>query len=104
MNNYQALKDHFAEDARVIMAEGRGAQGMKVLVKGKPRMVVMFSNGDLLLQLPPPLVAGLIKEGKGEAYDPGTGKPMKDRVLIPVSRKQSWISLVELTIDSADEL
>lgn len=29
----------------------------------------------------------LVESGKGFPFDPGTGKPMKDRVLIPQSKK-----------------
>ena len=104
MDIYGSLKEQFANDPRVDIARGRGAQGMKVMVKGKPRMVVMFSKGDLLLQLPAVIVSEMIQAGEGEPYDPGTGRPIKDRILIPASNKQSWRALVGLTIESADGL
>jgi hypothetical protein len=37
----------------------------------------------------------MISMGEGESYDPGTGKPMKNWVLIPVSRKDSGIKYSE---------
>lgn len=37
----------------------------------------------------------LVESGKGFPFDPGTGKPMKDRVLIPQSKKDNWISICE---------
>jgi hypothetical protein len=104
MDVYESLKTHFADDDRVTINQGKGAQGMKVMVKGKPKMVVMFSKGDLLLQMPADLIAKLIADGKGELYDPGTGKAMKDRLLVPATKKRSWKKLVELTIESSPSL
>ena len=40
----------------------------------------------------------LIEEGKALPLDPGTGKPMKDRVLVPAAQKESWIVMAELSL------
>jgi len=88
---YAKLKDHFSKVDGVIVNAGRGAQGMKV---GK-KMFAMFLKGDLLLTMPPARVEELVAAGRGFAYDPGTGKPMKNRVLIPAAKKRSWIKLCE---------
>lgn len=50
---------------------------------------------DNLLRLSEERTRELIKTKKGLAHDPGTGKPMKDRVLVPASKKRSWIKLCE---------
>ena len=43
-----------------------------------------------------PQAASLSKPAKGtKGHDPGTGKPMKNRVIIPDSRKETWIDLCE---------
>lgn len=34
----------------------------------------------------------VIEVGDGVPYDPGTGKVMKNRVLIPASNKDTWIN------------
>jgi hypothetical protein len=88
---YAEVKAHFAEVAGVTVSSGRGAQGLKL---GK-RMFAMFYKGDLLVTLSPERVAALIAEGTGLAFDPGTAKTMADRVLVPASRREHWVSLCE---------
>ena len=88
---YASVKAHFEQVAGVTVNAGRGAQGIK---KGK-KMFAMFFKGDLLLTLPPERVEALIAAGRGLPYDPGTGKVMKNRLLIPAAKKRSWIKLCE---------
>ena len=59
------------------------------------KMFAMFHKGDLLLSLPPARVEEVIAAGRGLPFDPGTGKMMKNRVLIPAAKKRSWIKLCE---------
>jgi hypothetical protein len=91
---YDELKDHFRNNPNVVIAEGKGAQGLKY--KGK--MFAMFYKGDLTVKLKPENVKKLIENGKGLPHDPGTGKPMKDRILVPESRKDKWIDMCELSL------
>lgn len=88
---YASVKAHFENMAAVTVNAGRGAQGMKV--GGK--MFAMFYKGDLLLTLPPKRVETLIAARRGLPFDPGTGKMMKNRLLVPAARKRSWIKLCE---------
>ena len=84
---YEEIKEHFSTDGDVVVLSGRGAQGIK---RGK-KLFVMFLKGDLLVKLPAERVAEIVASGDGLAYDPGTGKPMRNAVLIPASRKDLWI-------------
>jgi hypothetical protein len=84
---YTEVKTHFANDPEVEVLSGRGAQG----IKRGGKMFVMFLKGDLLVKLPENRVKKVIDTGDGVPYDPGTGKFMKNRVLIPVSNKDKWI-------------
>lgn len=88
---YASVKAHFEKVAGVTVNTGRGAQGLKV---GK-KMIAMFSKGDILLKLKPERVDALIADGRGLPYDPGTGKVMKNMVLIPVAQQLLWIELCE---------
>ncbi len=88
---YAALKAHFATVSGVTVNAGRGAQGMKVGAK----MFAMFYRGDLLLTLPPARVQELVDAGQGLPFDPGTGKVLKNRILIPATKKRAWIRLCE---------
>ena len=69
MDVYQALRDHFADDSRVTVNSGKGAQGIKVKAKNKDKMVIMFSKGDLLLQMPPATIHELVGRKKGLPYE-----------------------------------
>lgn len=95
---YDEVKSHFQNRDGVTVNEGRGAQGIKVPVKGKEKMIIMFSKGDLLVQYSPERTAEIIEQGTGNAYDPGTGKPMKDRVLFLAKDKEDWIGHCEESI------
>ena len=88
---YAGLKQYFSKIDKVIVNEGKGAQGIKY--EGK--MFAMFYKGDLTLKFSPERVLELIKLGEGQPHDPGTGKPMKDRVLIPASKSDTWIKLTK---------
>lgn len=88
---YAQVKAHFEMVPGVTVNSGRGAQGLKV---GK-KMIAMFSKGDLLLKLPADRVDELVTSGRGLPYDPGNGKVLANYVLIPSSKKRSWIKLCE---------
>jgi hypothetical protein len=88
---YTDVKAHFADDPEVEVLKGRGAQG----IKRGGKMFVMFMKGDLVVKLPENRVKEVIDSVEGEPFDPGTGKPMKNRVLIPVSKKETWIKFCE---------
>ena len=91
---YNDLKDHFRGNPNVEIAEGKGAQGLK----HKGKMFAMFYKGDLTVKLKPDTVTRLIESGDTLPHDPGTGKPMKDRVLIPAENKANWINMCELSL------
>lgn len=88
---YAEVKKHFEADPDVEVLKGRGAQGMK---RGG-KMFVMFMKGDLVVKLPEKRVKAVIENGDGEPFDPGTGKPMKNRVLIRASKQDLWIKYCE---------
>jgi hypothetical protein len=92
---YDELKIFFRQIDDVVVSDGKGAQGIKY--HGK--MFAMFLKGDLLLKFSPERVVELIKSGKGIAHDPGTGKPMKDRILIPASKSKTWIPLSKESLE-----
>ncbi|MEM9400925.1 MAG: hypothetical protein AAGA44_00415 [Pseudomonadota bacterium] len=104
MDIYQSLKDHFADDGRVTVNQGKGAQGIKIKVKNKDKMIIMFSKGDLLLQMPPASVDELLSKGKGLPYEVSPGRVMKDRIVVPAAKKRSWKSLCERAIKESSGL
>ncbi len=88
---YVEVKAYFEEVEDAVVNAGKGAQGIKY--NGK--MFAMFYKGDLTLKFSPDRVQELIASGQALPHDPGTGKPMKDRVLIPADKKETWIGLTE---------
>ena len=91
---YESIKAHFRGNPNVEIAEGKGAQGLK----HNGKMFVMFYKGDLTVKLSPEHVRRLIDLGDGLPHDPGTGKPMRDRLLVPASKKDKWIDLCERSL------
>jgi hypothetical protein len=92
---YNDIKKYFRTNPDVEIAEGKGAQGLKHANK----MFAMFFKGDLTVKMKPGNVQKIISDGRGLPHDPGTGKPMKDRVLIPASMNISWIEMCKLSLE-----
>ena len=92
---YAAIKRHFTQVDSVVVNSGKGAQGIKY--EGK--MFAMFYKGDLSLKFSPERVLQIIESGQGGPLDSGTGKPMKDRVLILASNSNSWIDLTKESME-----
>ena len=88
---YADVKAHFDNDPDVEVLKGRGAQG----IKRRGKLFVMFMKGDIIVKLPENRVKEIIDLGDGAPFDPGTGKPMKNRILIPASKKDLWIKYSE---------
>jgi len=96
MNNiYSSLKHFFSQIDNVVVNDGKGAQGIKYAGK----MFAMFYKGDLSLKFNPERVSALIESNQGIAHDPGTGKPMKDRIIIPASLSETWIELTKESLE-----
>ncbi|MCP3675740.1 MAG: MmcQ/YjbR family DNA-binding protein, partial [Gammaproteobacteria bacterium] len=55
---YDSLKDYFRNNPNVVIAEGKGAQGLK----HKGKMFAMFYKGDLTVKLKPENVKKLIED------------------------------------------
>lgn len=92
---YVELKQFFDKISTAEVNQGKGAQGIKYTGK----MFAMFYKGDLTLKFSPERVSQLIETGEGLPHDPGTGKPMKDRILIPASKSESWITLTQESLE-----
>jgi hypothetical protein len=52
-------------------------------LKFKKKMLVMLSKDRFVLKLPEERIKELINSDEGLPYDPGTGKRMKERLIIP---------------------
>jgi hypothetical protein len=96
---FAILKEHFSKFEDVIVSGPRGAQGIKyngkmfvMFYKGKPKEGKL---GGIIVQLSPSRVKELIELGEAKPFDPGTGKYMKDRVILPVGSEDKWIKYTQ---------
>ena len=77
------VKEHFLKMSDVQ----RQGQALKTMKK----MFAMLSKGNFVVKLPKKRVEELISSGIGLPYDPGSGKMMKEWVIIPIEYADRWI-------------
>ena len=70
-------------------AAGRRAFGANAL-KANGKIFAMLVNDRIVLKLPRPRVSELIEAGRGEPFDAGKGRPMKE-----------WVSLTTTVEDQS---
>jgi hypothetical protein len=80
---WEKVKDHFLKMTDV--------QKQGESLKTKKKMFVMLSKGKFVLKLPKERVEELITSGIGLPYDAGTGKPLKEWVILPIDYRDNWI-------------
>lgn len=66
--------------------------GSRGELKARGRIFTFFSKGKLVVKLPRQRVDTLIATGRGERYDPGHGRLMKEWLAAP-SSDEGWLSL-----------
>lgn len=68
-----------------------GSPGLKV--RGK--VFAILVKGRLVVKLPQERVDGLVASGKGEHFDPGHGRLMKEWVAVDPAAKATWLELAK---------
>lgn len=61
-------------------------------LKVKGKIFAMLVRGRLVVKLPRHRVDEMIEGGKGERFDPGHGRLMKEWVVV-FAEKESWVSI-----------
>ena len=80
----------FAKDPEVTYGgKGFGSTGLKV--NGK-LFAMISSKGKFVAKLPKDRVEELVRDGKGEYFDPGHGRLMKEWIALDGGAK-SWLDL-----------
>ena len=64
-------------------------------LKYKRKMFLMLNQERFVVKLPAERVAALIESGEGLPFDAGTGKPLKEWLIISAIDLQSWIKFGE---------
>jgi hypothetical protein len=86
-DQFSKVKDHFLK-MNNVKKQGNS-------LKYKTKMFVMLSKGNFVIKLPEKRVTELFNSGEGLSYDPGTGKAMKEWVIIPLEYTNKWIEYAQ---------
>ncbi len=86
---FRAVVDAFARDRQVTRGgKGFGSSGLKV--NGKLFVLLSDRTGRFVAKLPKARVDELVRGGKGEPFDPGHGRLMREWVaLFPA--EEDWV-------------
>lgn len=87
----------FAGDPQVSYGGGKGFGSGALKVNGKI-FAMMSSQGELVVKLSKKRVDELVSKGKGERFDPGRGRAMKEWVVIPKD-SAAWVPLAQEACD-----
>jgi hypothetical protein len=91
---FEAVVAAFARDPRVERPSSKrrsfGSNGLRI----DGRIFAMLVRGSLVVKLPRQRVADLIERGRGEPFDAGKGRPMKEWVVVRAARA-TWIDLAQ---------
>ena len=89
---FEAVVAAFSRDRRVEPPSTKrssfGSNGLRV----DGRIFAMLVRGDLVVKLPRERVAELVETGRGEPFDAGKGRPMKEWVVVR-SAPATWVDL-----------
>lgn len=87
----------FAADQEVAHGGGKGFGSGALKVKGKI-FAMISSKGEFVVKLPNKRVGELVESGKGELFDPGHGRLMKEWIVIGPG-KSDWVDLAKEACD-----
>lgn len=88
--NFAPVAKAFAKDRNVTAGMMMASYGLKV--KGK--IFAMLVRGHLVVKLPRHRVDEMVEGGKGERFDPGHGKLMKEWAVV-LTEKKSWVTIAK---------
>jgi hypothetical protein len=88
---FAVVVDAFARDRRVTRGgKGFGSSGLKV--NGKLFALLSDRTGQFVAKLPKARVEELVRAGKGEPFDPGHGRLMKEWIAL-LPGQEDWTAL-----------
>lgn len=88
---YSLIADELGKDAAVSQSKMFGSQGFKIAGK----VFAVLVKGKLVLKLPKETVGQFIATEKGEHFDPGHGKIMKEWVALKPISPDEWLALAK---------
>lgn len=87
----------FSEDQGVSHDSGKGFGSCALKVKGRI-FAMISSKGEFVMKLPKERVDELAASGKGERFDPGHGRLMKEWVVVREA-SANWVKLAQEACD-----
>ncbi len=81
----------FAENRQVIRKRMFSSENV-LTVRGK--IFVMFARGKFVAKLPKERVDEIVNAGKGERFNPGHGRLMKEWIALEAQR-ENWVALAQ---------
>ena len=87
---YAKVIKAFAKDPRVSVGDGKGFGSGGLKVDGK-LFALVSSRGQFVAKLPKQRVAELVAGGRGEPFDPGHGRLMRE--WLAVHGSGDWLAL-----------
>lgn len=90
-NPFQVVVDAFTNDPTVSQTKMFGAPGLKV--NGK--FFATYFKGALVIKLPAERVEELVQVKKGDYFDPGMGKKMKEWLALDEQSADQWVNLAK---------
>jgi hypothetical protein len=91
-------KDPRVDDPSIAKGKGFGSKGLKVKRK---LFAFRSSRGKLVLKLPKERVDALVSSGKGEYFDPGHGRLMKEWIAIDLRARALWLGFAREALEHA---
>jgi hypothetical protein len=90
---FSLVVDVFANDDQVSCGKGKGFGSGALKINGKI-FAMMSSKEKFVVKLPKKRVDDLVNFGKGEYFDPGHGRLMKEWVVLKVARSD-WVDFAK---------
>ncbi len=92
---YSIIADELRTDPAVSQSKMFGSQGFKIAGK----VFAVLVKGNLILKLPKVRVDHLVASDKGEHFDPGHGRIMKEWVAVKPTDQNEWLALAKQAKD-----
>jgi hypothetical protein len=92
-SRFVRVVEAFVKDRSVNRESRKGFGSGALKVNGKI-FAMMSSEGKFVVKLPKDRVDKLVSSGKGERFDPGHGRIMKEWVVVG-TRQANWIELAK---------
>ena len=94
-NLYSSLVETFLQEADVTLGSpgkrGFGSSALQV----NSKIFAMLSQGRFVVKLPRQRVDELVEAGKGERFNPGHGRLMKEWLVVHSVSQRDWLTLAQ---------